>query len=121
MKYKILVLAFLVVFGIMGINIVSANAVSQGKGTSLVAVASKKKVVKKKKKVVKKAVKKTPTKKTPTAKSSTSSGLTFHNADYTGPFPAPEGIVLNGTYGEDKFKEPTGKGQYRFKNTNCVG
>ena len=115
MKYKILVLAFLVIFAITGINIVSANAVSQGKGTSLVAVASKKKVVKKKKKVVKKAVKKTPTKKTPTAKSSTSSGLTFHNADYTGPFPAPEGIVLNGTYGEDKFKEPTGKGQYRFK------
>ena len=41
---------------------------------------------KEKEKSCKKAVKKTPTKKTPTAKSSTSSGLTFHNADYTGPF-----------------------------------
>lgn len=119
MKYKILVLAFLVIFGIMGMNIVSANAVSQDKGTSLIAVASKKKVskktTKKKKKVVKKAVKKTPAQKTSTANSPSSSGLTFHNADYTGPFPAPEGIVLNGTYGEDKFQEPTGKGAYRFK------
>lgn len=45
--------------------------------------------------------------------SSGTSGATGVN--YTGPFPAPEGMVLTGTFGEDKFQEPTGNGVYRFK------
>ena len=36
-------------------------------------------------------------------------------ANYKGPFPAPEGMVLTGTTGEDKFQNPTGNGTYRFK------
>ncbi|MBI5022650.1 MAG: hypothetical protein HZC05_00570 [Candidatus Magasanikbacteria bacterium] len=36
-------------------------------------------------------------------------------ANYKGPFPAPEGMVLTGITGEDKFQNPTGNGTYRFK------
>lgn len=39
----------------------------------------------------------------------------FKEANYKGKFPAPEGIVLQGYYGADKFKEPTGTGAYRFR------
>lgn len=39
----------------------------------------------------------------------------FKGANYKGPFPAPEGIVVEGTFGEDTFQEPTGSGDYRFK------
>ncbi|MDO8509905.1 MAG: hypothetical protein Q7S24_02065 [bacterium] len=39
----------------------------------------------------------------------------FVGANYKGPFPAPEGKVLLGKYGKDKFKNPTGKGDYRFR------
>ena len=57
-----------------------------------------------------------PTTQTPPATKTTTvnKGL-FHDANYTGPFPAPEGIVLLGKYGEDKFWEPTGSGDYRFR------
>lgn len=40
---------------------------------------------------------------------------TYKDANYTGPFPAPEGMVLEGTSGEDQFKDPAGNGAYRFK------
>lgn len=39
----------------------------------------------------------------------------FVDANYKGPFPAPEGKMLLGKYGKDKFKNPTGKGDYRFR------
>lgn len=56
----------------------------------------------------------------PAANNSGSSPVTNNTgntdgANYTGPFPAPEGMVLTGTFGEDKFQEPTGNGTYRFK------
>lgn len=57
---------------------------------------------------------KTDNTKTDTKSGTINKGL-FHNANYTGPFPAPEGKVLLGTYGEDKFWEPTGSGDYRFR------
>ncbi|MEK7545261.1 MAG: hypothetical protein AAB551_03975 [Patescibacteria group bacterium] len=59
------------------------------------------------------AAKKT-SKKAPTVKLQTDVSK-FKNANYKGPFPAPEGIVLEGTFGEDTFQEPSGKGEYRFK------
>lgn len=80
--------------------------------SSHVVAVTKKKVVKKKKKVVKKAVKSTEGK----PKSEVGAGVsTFKNANYTGSFPAPEGTVLEGTSGEDTFKNPTGNGKYRFQ------
>ena len=36
------------------------------------------------------------------------------DATYTGPFPAPAGMVLTGTYGKDTFKAPTGPGPFKF-------
>ena len=36
-------------------------------------------------------------------------------ANYNGPFPAPEGMVLKGTIGENIFFKPTGSGAYQFK------
>lgn len=39
----------------------------------------------------------------------------FKDANYKGKFPAPEGVVLQGTYGADKYKEPTGSGTYKFR------
>lgn len=36
-------------------------------------------------------------------------------ANYNGPFPAPEGLVLEGTIGSLKYFEPTGTGEYRFR------
>lgn len=48
-------------------------------------------------------------------------------ANYTGPFPAPEGLVLEGTIGSVKYFEPTGTGVYRFvpktdggRSINCL-
>ncbi len=35
--------------------------------------------------------------------------------NYSGPFPAPEGLVLEGTIGATKYFEPTGTGEYRFR------
>jgi len=46
--------------------------------------------------------------------SKTVDGLKFSNANYTGPFPAPEGLVLEGTVGEDTFTSPSGSGPYKF-------
>lgn len=37
------------------------------------------------------------------------------SANYKGPFPAPEGLVLTGTIGEEKYFEPTGNGAFRFR------
>lgn len=45
-------------------------------------------------------------------------GLTaksFKDANYKGKFPAPEGIVLQGTIGTDRYKDPTGSGAYKFR------
>lgn len=39
----------------------------------------------------------------------------FTGANYTGSFPAPEGIVLEGWTGENSWLEPTGSGDYRYK------
>lgn len=57
---------------------------------------------------------KTETVKVDTEPGTVSQGL-FHNANYTGSFPAPEGLVLKGTYGNDKFQDPTGSGVYRYQ------
>lgn len=60
------------------------------------------------------------------AKSETKSEATV-GANYTGPFPAPEGLVLEGTIGSVKYFEPTGTGAYRFapktdgaRSINCL-
>ncbi|MFH1439313.1 MAG: hypothetical protein ABIG89_02025 [Candidatus Woesearchaeota archaeon] len=39
----------------------------------------------------------------------------FDGANYEGSFPAPEGMVLEGWYGQDKYEEPAGDGTYRFR------
>lgn len=60
-----------------------------------------------------------PAKKVPEAE--------FTGANYTGPFPAPEGLVLEGYIGSNTFKQPTGAGAYRFvlkteskRSINCL-
>ncbi len=57
----------------------------------------------------------------------TDSKQEFNGANYTGPFPAPEGMVLEGYIGSSKFFEPTGSGMYRFvpktdsaRSINCL-
>lgn len=54
-------------------------------------------------------------------------GNEFTGANYTGPFPAPEGLVLEGYIGSNTFKQPTGSGAYRFvlkteskRSINCL-
>jgi hypothetical protein len=55
-------------------------------------------------------------------------GIVFNaDANYTGPFPAPEGMVLEGTYGSDSYWTPTGDGTFQFEvqtsweiNINCL-
>lgn len=51
----------------------------------------------------------------------------FSGANYTGPFPAPEGMVLEGFIGAAKYFEPTGTGVYQFapktdgaRSINCL-
>ncbi len=51
----------------------------------------------------------------------------FSGANYTGPFPAPEGLVLEGFIGSAKYFEPTGSGVYQFvpktdgaRSINCL-
>lgn len=51
----------------------------------------------------------------------------FSGANYTGPFPAPEGMVLEGFIGSAKYFEPTGTGVYQFapktdgaRSINCL-
>ncbi len=58
---------------------------------------------------------------------STNSTQNFTGANYTGPFPAPEGMVLEGFIGAAKYFEPTGTGMYRFapkidgtRSINCL-
>ncbi|MBI5392735.1 hypothetical protein HZA96_02595 [Candidatus Woesearchaeota archaeon] len=52
--------------------------------------------------------------KSPTNAKDSSAEIEFIDANYKGPFPAPEGIVLVGLYGKDIYKSPTGNGMYRF-------
>lgn len=51
----------------------------------------------------------------------------YSGANYTGPFPAPEGMVLEGFIGSEKSFEPTGSGMYQFvpktdgtRSINCL-
>lgn len=49
------------------------------------------------------------------SKSNTVDGRVYQGTNYTGSFPAPEGIVLNGYSGKNEYKEPSGSGPYRFR------
>ncbi len=58
---------------------------------------------------------------------STDSTKNFTGANYTGPFPAPEGMVLEGFIGAAKYFEPSGTGMYQFipktdgaRSINCL-
>jgi len=57
---------------------------------------------------------KTDTTKTTDSNSVTKDGLVYQDANYTGTFPAPEGVVVKGYYGKDEYQEPAGSGAYRF-------
>jgi len=45
----------------------------------------------------------------------TVNGVVYTDANYTGPFPAPEGIVLTGYVGKDTYTSPTGAGPYQYR------
>lgn len=126
---KISVAGLVLAFLISGVSVYAENVVESsgsvevvGSQSSLVSkLAAKKKVDcknkknKKKKECKKKKVKTSTNSSTKSHSEVNQDPSTYKDANYSGPFPAPEGMVLEGTSGEDQFKEPTGNGPYRFK------
>ncbi len=47
--------------------------------------------------------------------STTINGTAYQETNYSGTFPAPEGIIVKGYYGVDTYQIPVGSGSYRFK------
>ncbi len=69
----------------------------------------------------------TPVETKTEVKTETTAGEELTGANYKGPFPAPEGLVLEGYIGSAKYFEPTGTGAYRFspktdgaRSINCL-